>query len=397
MANRRAGNKLNRKEVALVKAMINRGGFIDQTIQSYFSRPTRTINHARIKDIRDETKHAAVRPASDKELDQFLATWPNVDPETGLAIQGDERLIKAREAMLCAVQNFNSGGLYFRAEVFIVLSVIAWTYLLHYWFNQQGIDFRYKKDGVVQRTREGADRYWELAHCIRHARCPLSPAEKANLEFLLGIRHEIEHRMTDRIDDTIGAKLQACCLNFNQQIKNLFGERYSLDSRLDVALQFASLSTAQTEQLKGRTELPPHVASFVEQFEDRLGDDVVKDSSYRYKVALIPITANRASAADEAVTLVAAGSDEANEAAKIVLKEVNRRRYNATEVVNKMRNLGFGKFSVHHHTQLWKSLNARAPGKNYGTDGDYKGTWVWYDHWVDRVKAHCEENRKKFQ
>ena len=114
MANRRAGNKLNRKEVALVKAMINRGGFIDQTIQSYFSRPTRTINHARIKDIRDETKHATVRPASDKELDQFLATWPNVDPETGLAIQGDERLIKAREAMLCAVQNFNSGGLYFR-------------------------------------------------------------------------------------------------------------------------------------------------------------------------------------------------------------------------------------------------------------------------------------------
>jgi hypothetical protein len=40
-------------------------------------------------------------------------------------------ILKAREAMLSAVQIFNNPLITFKTESFIVLSVIAWTYLLH--------------------------------------------------------------------------------------------------------------------------------------------------------------------------------------------------------------------------------------------------------------------------
>lgn len=104
---RRPGNTLEKWEVALVKAMLVKGK-VPQDIQAYFSRPTRSINHARISEIRDGAKHKAVKLATDDELEAFLAIWPNVDPITGLNLQGDELLIKAREAMIAAVHTFNA-------------------------------------------------------------------------------------------------------------------------------------------------------------------------------------------------------------------------------------------------------------------------------------------------
>jgi hypothetical protein len=36
--------------------------------------------------------------------------------------------------------------------------------------------------------------------------CPLDDIIKKNLRFLIGIRHEIEHQMTRRIDDQLSAR-----------------------------------------------------------------------------------------------------------------------------------------------------------------------------------------------
>ena len=100
----------------MVKAMLARDGYNDQDILAYFTRPTRSVNHRVIAEIRNEVKHKALRPASEEQLADFLATWPEVDPDTGLSLRGDELLIKAREAMIAAVHIFNGAGLTFRAE-----------------------------------------------------------------------------------------------------------------------------------------------------------------------------------------------------------------------------------------------------------------------------------------
>ncbi|WP_245330603.1 DUF3644 domain-containing protein [Bradyrhizobium sp. AS23.2] len=255
---RNPNNRLERGEVAIIKAMMaTPPRKTDQDILAYFTRPTRSINHARIKDIRDERTHAAVAPATPEELTAFLEAWPNVD-SSGLHLVGDELLIKAREAMLHAVQGYNNPRAYFKSEIFIVTAVIAWTYLMHAHFKRHSVDYRYRdrRTGDVLKTRHGADKHWELEACLGDANCPLDAATKANLKFLIEIRHEIEHQMTRRIDDFISAKLQATCLNFNAALKSMFGAEYGLDRELGVALQFAGIAKTQRDQLLKDTDLP---------------------------------------------------------------------------------------------------------------------------------------------
>jgi hypothetical protein len=109
--------------------------------------------------------------------------------------------------------------------------------LLRAWLRREGINYRYiKPDGTAQKTKQGEDCYWELAKCLRHARCPILKGAITNLDFLIELRHEIEPRSTTRIDDAVSAKLQACCINFNCAIKSLFGLQYGLERQLPIAL-----------------------------------------------------------------------------------------------------------------------------------------------------------------
>lgn len=392
---RRRGNSLENWEIAIVKAMIVRGNPFtnDQDILAYFTRPTRSVNHRLISEIRNEAKHKSVKPAGEDDLDAFLATWPDIDHETGLSVRGDELLIKAREAMIAAVQTFNSAGLTFRAELFIVTAIIAWTYLLHAWFKREGIDYRYPG----QKTKEGADKFWELGHCLKQGKCPARGGVARNLEFLIEIRHEIEHRSTSRIDDALGAKLQSCALNFNDLLKNEFGIQYGLEKRLPIALQFVSFGAEQRTALKKTTGLPKNLEAAIDAFEHGLTEDQVKDPAYRMSYGFVPMAAKKPGAADVAVQIVSPGSAEAGEIEKIIFKEVNKNRYPPGKVVEKAQAAGFPNFSMHDHTQLWKKLDAKKEGKGFGCPGDYKGSWVWFDRWVDEVITHCQAEGDRFR
>lgn len=392
------GNSLERWEIALVKAMLGRRLYNDQDILAYFTRPSRSVNHRVIAEIRTERKHKAVKAAADEELDAFLATWPDVDPQTGLSLRGDELLVKAREAIVAAVHTFNGTGLTFRAELFIVTSIIAWTYLLHAWFRREGIDYRYlKTDGTVAKTKHGEDRFWELGKCIRHARCPIPSGAVKNLEFLLELRHEIEHRSTSRIDDAVSAKLQACCINFNESIKKLFGPQSGLERRLPIALQFVTFSSELRGALKKASTLPAHIETMIDEFHRGLTPEEQADPNFAYRVAFVPKLGNRASSADVAVEFIKADSDEAREISRIFLKEVDKRRYTAKQIVELMHGEGYPRFNLQSHTTLWKSLDAKNAGHGFGRTGDYKNTWVWYDSWLARVRAHCQEHEARYK
>lgn len=378
---RRKGNKLERWEVGMVKAMLARN-FVPQDIQAYFSRPTRSINHARISEIRDGTKHRTVKPASDAELDAYLTVWPDIDPDSGLSVRGDELLIKAREAMIAAVHTFNSGGLLFRAEIFIVTAVIAWTYLMHAYYRREGVDYRHRRAGVVQTTPSGAEKYWELGQCIATGACPLDLGTINNLKFLLEIRHEIEHRSTNRIDDALSAKLQACCLNFNDAIKVLFGAQFALERRLPIALQFVTFDGGQRALLAGE-RLPAHIATAMDNFHNGLTEDEQKDPRFRYRVAFVPMLTGRATNADLAIDFVRPGSPEAEAVERVLLKEVERQKYLPSQIVAKVRDAGYPDFNMFDHTKLAQQLDARNPAKGYGVS--VANAWYWYEGWFEKV------------
>lgn len=391
MVKRKRGHKLERWEVAMIKALLATRKYNDQDVLAYFTRPTRSINHRAVGEVRTEAKHKAIKAASAEQLQAFLQTWPDVQPETGLSLRGDELLIKAREAMIAAVHTFNSAGLTFRSEIFITTAMIAWTYLVHAWFKREGVDFRYRdKNGALRTLKSGADALWDLSQCIRHPKLPLENGARLNLELLIEIRHEIEHRSTNRIDDALGAKLQACCLNFNEAIRAWFGTAHGLERRLPLALQFVTFDAAQRANLKKAEILPAAIASTLDAFHARLNDEELADPAFAYRVAFVPKVGSKASKADLAVEFVNADSLEAEAISQVLLKDVDKKRYTPSQVVKMMRDEGFAHFKQSDHTNLWKALNAREDA-SFGRAGDYVGTWVWFVAWVARVRAHCQE------
>lgn len=399
MSNRGSGGKLEQWEIAMIKAMDADGSWSDdQDMLPYFTRPTRTINHRKIAEIRKGRKHLEVEASKPEDLAVFIANWPDIDSETGLSVRGDELLIKAREAMIAAVHTFNGAGLTFRAELFIVTAIIAWTYLLHVWFKREGIDYRHMKNEngqqVVAKTPSGADKFWELGQCLKHARCPVSQGAKDNLGFLLELRHEIEHRSTSRIDDAVSAKLQACCINFNDAIKDWFGAQFALERRLPIALQFVTFSPDQRAILKKANGLPSHVEMMMDGFNSRLTPEQQADPRFAFRVYMVGRTANRAPGADLAVELVPPGSDVAQKF-NIALKEVEKKKFLPSEIVARMKAEGWSRFTMDSHTKLWKRLDAKNSAKSYGAVAVGK-TWCWYETWVSRVRQECEANRDKY-
>lgn len=401
MVTRNKNHRLEHWEVAMVKAMLAKSTFgNDQDILAYFTRPTRSINHARIADIRTGAKHVKTKPASDKTLARFIDNWPQIDSETGFHLLGDELLIKAREAMLVAVQSYNNPKTYFRSEVFIVIAIIAWTYLLHAYYKAKKVDCRYKKkmpDGTLQvvKTKHGAEKHWELSRCLAEPKCPLDEGTKNNLKFLIEIRHEIEHQMTRRIDANLSAKLQACALNFNRTLKSLFGDQYGLDGELSFALQFSGIDKNQKKVLMGQDDLPPHIETMRATFEDGLTNEQYNDPNYAYRVLFVPKAVNAKTQADNVMEFVPVGSAEADVINKTYLKEVDKARYRPSKIVARMQAEGFPRFKINNHTDLWKALDAKNTGKGYGVDTESDG-WRWYERWVDAVRQHCEENREKY-
>ena len=123
-----------------------------------------------------------------------------------------ELIMKAREAMLSAVQIYNNPLISFKTESFIVLSLIAWTYLLHAHYRAKGVDYRYftKHGGRKKYVKnpDGSIKYWDLKECISKSDYPLDKDTVNNLNFLIGLRNQIEHRKASGLDSYLSARFK---------------------------------------------------------------------------------------------------------------------------------------------------------------------------------------------
>lgn len=183
--------------------------------------------------------------------------------------------------------------------------IIAWTYLLHAHFREQKIEYRHYKQNSKRRefskTKSGAYKYWELDKCPNDQNSPVDKYTANNLKFLIGLRHEIEHQMTTRIDDILSARFQACCLNYNEYIKNLFSDEYGIEKHLSFSLQFSTISTEQKELLIEHPGLPAHIQGYIHDFDAELSDEEFSNPHYAYRILFIPKTANHKGQADRVI------------------------------------------------------------------------------------------------
>lgn len=312
----------------------------------------------------------------------------------------NELLKKSREAALAAVQIFNNPNITFKSESYVVLMIIAWTYLLHAYYRTKKIEYRYFRQNGGRRkfdkTKNGAYKFWELERCLNDDYSPIDKHTANNLRFLIGLRHEIEHQMTSSIDDILSARFQACCLNFNEYIKKLFSGEFGIDKHLSFSLQFSTISMEQKELLKDHPELPAHIHGYIKDFDDRLSEEEFSDIHYAYRILFVPKIANRKGQADRVIEFVKSDSPLAKTVNKdyAIIKETEKPKYLPKQVVDLMKK-EFPKFSLHYHTKLWQSKDAKNLANGYGTLVAGKN-WHWYERWLDVVREHCRENRKLY-
>lgn len=164
------------------------------------------------------------------------------------------------------------------------------------------------------RTPYGGYRYWDLKECLSKEKIlPITEDVKENLNFLLGIRHEIEHQMTRReFDEYISGKLQACAMNFDYYLSKLFGSKYSISDQLALVIQFSPLTVEQKETLKSTEHLLTNVRNFVTKFEDKLSENTLQSNHYAYKVVFQPYLVNRPGQADQIIKFTKPESSESD-------------------------------------------------------------------------------------
>lgn len=307
-----------------------------------------------------------------------------------------ELLKKSKEAALAAVQIFNSPSITFKSESFIVLMNIAWTYLLHAYYRNIKIEYRYFQQNGSKRkfvkTKYGAPKHWELERCLNTDTSPVDIYTSNNLKFLIGLRHEIEHQMTTKIDDILSARFQACCLNYNNYLKKLFNEVEGIEKHLSFSLQFSSISAEQKDLLTDHPDLPTNIVSYINNFDDKLTDEEFGNPQYAYRIIFVPKTVNHKGQADKVIEFLKSDSPLAEKinADYVITKETEKKKYLAKQVVTNVKELGFPKFSMYNHTSLWKALDAKNTDKGFGTV--VAGvSWHWYEKWVDTVIKHCTE------
>ncbi|MCX5920641.1 MAG: DUF3644 domain-containing protein [Candidatus Melainabacteria bacterium] len=312
-----------------------------------------------------------------------------------------ELLWKSREAALCAVQIFNNPLINFKTETFIVLMVISWTYLLHAYYRENKIEYRYHnqngKKKKFDKTKSGAFKHWELERCLNDDNCPLDNPVKVNLKFLIGLRHEIEHQMSNSIDAFISSKLQACCINYNNAIKKLFGDDYAIDKYLSYSIQFATLTD---DQIIKENKVPQRIIDYIQDFEGKLPVEIYQNRQYGERVVFSKVSANHPGGADEVITFIPDGTPEAREIDEskkkyTLVKLQEQPKYKPKQIVEHVNAQGFADFNMNHHTKLWQEKNAKKANPSYGTTlGD--GQWYWYKNWLDLVVEHCQKNPEKF-
>lgn len=312
-----------------------------------------------------------------------------------------ELVKKAREAMLTAVQIYNNPQIEFKSELFIVTTVVAWTYLMHAYYRKAKFDYRQVAPNAKGKrkkflyTKYGAVRHWSLEECLAHKACQLDKAIVRNLMFLIGIRHEIEHQMTTRIDDQLSAKFMAAALNFNATIKKLFDRKYSLETEQAFSIQFSAIDETTAKTLMAESDLPQNIKSFVVQFETGMSQEDYDDPRFSYRIAIINKLGNNKNTSDKVVQMVPPGSDVSNTLNQVILKATERTKFRPGTIVKQMKAEGYTWFTMHTHTELWHEKDAKNPKHQYGVE--VEGAWYWYEAWLQVVQKYCQEKDPKMK
>ena len=375
---------LTDEEKRIVRALLDKGQR-NQDIQALINiGRSATVNGARISEIKRIKDQES---ASDEELDFFYKRKQSYDLRTGLNLYDDERLIRAREAMILAVQVFNSAAIGFKTEVFSVLAHIAWTYLLHEYYERNGVSI-VNSDG----------RSLLLSQMIDRNDCPLSSGMCDNLRSMMDIRNQVEHKLFRKGDLLWLGLFQACCLNFNKVLSDIFGDKLSLASELPFALQFMRPNIEQISTLS-KYEIPPYIEAIDARISEAMTSDQLVDMEYNFRVIFTLDAASKRRAHFEFISPDSADGKQIQSILVNYKPGDHLYPYKPKLVCELVTKETGTKFSSYNHTRAWKLFDIRPQAKSkqpgntnkhycmfHPAHKDYTYSQAWVDFLVEQVK-----------
>lgn len=374
--------RLNELERRIVKFLLN-SGWRNQDILALVNleRPA-TVNPGRVAETKKDACQSAAVPS---EFDRYYKFKRSFDLKTGLNPFLDERLIKSREAMKMAVSIFNNPTLEFRSETFSMLSNVAWTYLALEFSSRNGHSMTRKNGKSVS-----------LADFLKQPYCPFSDGVRNNLKAIIKIRDASEHTLLGPNDSSWMGLFQACCMNYEKTIVDLFGERLSLGSEINFALQFSGLKIGQAEEM-AKSDLPDVIKAVNSEIYRGMSSEAKDDLEFEFSVVYTTVASSKSKAK---FNFVSPASAEGLEIANVLVKHkpsADTHPYKPKDVITLVRKRIEAKFSGHQHTQLWKKHKVRPDGNSAEPDKtnlDYCyynptfKTYTYNESWVDLI---CNE------
>ena len=377
---------LSDREVGLIKGLIKHRAFNDQQVLAIFSFLERNFNHREIGAIRTGAKarYVSIAASSVPEVDALLYQYSKL---AALAEQlgfyptthAEAHIRKAVEIFKTAILVYNNNVLSTRSETFIVLSIIAWTYLLHARLVGEGVTPEYKNADGTPVLVDGQAKLWELNHCIERPEGGLSSGEKANLKYLIAIRNAIEHRSAEDINDALQGKIQANALNFLRYAREKFGTKYDFSHELAFAIQLQALTLQSANALKGTSAVAKSVAAVNLLLEGPMTRAEFNDPAYSFRVYVVPKVVNNIKKADQAVIFSPIGSD-----VEVAIKHVERPKYRMTEAIWKLLDDHDFTVSNYEFQQASKLNDLKNPAK--GLAVQLGGQWFWYQEGIDKIR-----------
>ena len=376
---------LTAAEKPIVKALLARG-WRNQDIQALVNVGRKaTINSARITETKNDDSIVA---AGDAEVEFFQIRKNSYDKNTGLNLFDDERLIRAREAMILAVQVFNSPATSFKTEVFTMLANVAWTYLMHEYYDRKGVKI-VGKDG----------RSLLLSQMVERHDCPLSKGVRDNLRAVKVLRDDVEHKLLGRADAKWLGLFQACCLNFDKSMCELFGAQLTLSNELAFALQFTKLNFEQVSTLN-KYEIPGEIDAIDARLLEGMSDSQIADTEFQFRVVytLDAVTKSRAH-----FQFVQPDSAEGKDIRNVLVQHKladHLYPHKPSDVVRKVVEATNLAFTQHNHTQAWRLFEVRprnGTAQPENTKRDYcifhaaHGDYTFSDQWVQKLVAVCSD------
>ena len=111
----------------------------------------------------------------------------------------------------------------------------------------------------------------------------MSGGVRNNLRSLKTIRDDVEHQLLGKSDVKWQGIFQACCLNFDKVLCELFGPRLTLANELAFALQFTRMDVQHMAALS-KYEIPENIEALDARLVKGLKDEELADLEYQFRV-----------------------------------------------------------------------------------------------------------------